>query len=172
MIASLKRHWVLVALLASAALLAGAHAFQAFGYRPCSLCLRQREVHWAIVGIAAAGLVLPRVWKSPFAPRAVCLLLGGAFLVSTAVAAYHAGVEWKFWPGPTTCTNVSGGALSADDIAKALGGSVKAVPCDEAAWRDPVLQVSMAGWNALVSLALAGLSFLAAATPIVRPGRD
>ncbi len=153
-------------------MLAGAHAFEAFGYRPCSLCMRQREVYWAAITIAAAGLVLPRVWNSPFLPRAVCALLGGAFLVSFAVATYHAGVEWKFWPGPTTCTNVSNSALTVEDITKALTGAVRAVPCDEAAWRDPVVQLSMAGWNALVSLALAALSFFAAATPIARTDND
>jgi disulfide bond formation protein DsbB len=153
-------------------MLAGAHLFQAFGYRPCSLCLRQREVYWAAIAIGAAGLALPYVWKSPFVPRAICALLGGAFLVSAAVATYHAGVEWKFWPGPTTCTNVSHSALSAEDIAAALSGVVRAVPCDEAAWRDPVVKLSMAGWNALVSLALTALSFLAAATPIARPESD
>ena len=172
MIGSLKRHWIIVALFASAAMLAGAHAFEALGYRPCSLCMRQREVYWAAIVIAAAGLILPLVWKSPFLPRAVCALLGGAFLVSLAVATYHAGVEWKFWPGPTTCTNVSNSVLSAEDIAAALNGAVHAVPCDEAAWRDPVVKLSMAGWNALVSLALAGLSFLAAAMPIVRTDND
>ncbi len=172
MIAFLKRHWVAAALLASAAMLAGAHTFQAFGYRPCSLCMRQREVYWAAITIAAVGLVLPRFWKSPFLPRAFCALLGGAFLVSLVVATYHAGVEWKFWPGPTTCTNVSNSALSADDIARALTGVVRVVPCDEAAWRDPVVKLSMAGWNALVSLALAAFSFLAAASPIARTDND
>ena len=173
MTASLTRHWIIAALLASAAMLAGAHAFETFGgYRPCSLCMRQREVYWAAITIAAAGLILPRLWKSPFRPRAACALLGGAFLVSVAVAAYHAGVEWKFWPGPTTCTNVDNSALSVEDITKALTGVTRAVPCDEAAWRDPVVKLSMAGWNALVSLALAGFSFLAAATPIARTDND
>ena len=172
MTATIKSHWALAALLASAAMLAGAHAFEAFGYRPCALCLRQREVYWAVIAVAAVGLVLPRVWKSPFLPRAICALLGGAFLVGAAVAIYHAGVEWKFWPGPTTCSSVHTGALTADEIAKALGSASKVTPCDEAAWRDPVVKLSMAGWNALVSLALAASSFLAAATPIVRPDND
>ena len=172
-ISTMKSHWVIAALIASAAMLTGAHAFEAFGYRPCALCLRQREVYWAVIAIAAIGLVAPRFWKSPFLPRAICALLGGAFLVGAAVAIYHAGVEWKFWPGPTTCSSVhTGGALTADDIAKALSSATKVTACDEAAWRDPVVKLSMAGWNALVSLALAGLSFVAAATPIARQDND
>ena len=169
---AIKRHWALHALLAAAAVLAAAHLFELYGYRPCALCLRQREVYWAAIAIALVGLAAPRLWKNPFLPRAICALLGGAFLVGAAVAIYHAGVEWKFWPGPTTCASVRTGALSAEDILKALNSVTRAVPCDEAAWRDPVVRLSMAGWNALVSLALAGVSFLAAATPIARPDVD
>lgn len=172
MTAAIKTHWAVAALLASAAMLAAAHGFEAFGYRPCALCLRQREVYWGAIAVAVVGLVLPRFWKSPFLPRAICALLGGAFLVGAAVAIYHAGVEWKFWPGPTTCSGAHAGALTAEDIAKALGSVTRVTPCDEAAWRDPVVKLSMAGWNALVSLGLAGLSFVAAATPIARPDND
>jgi disulfide bond formation protein DsbB len=169
----LRRHWPVAALLASAAMLATAHAFQAAGYRPCLLCLRQREVYWAAIAIAVAALVAPRLWKSPFLPRAGNALLGGAFLVGFGVAAYHAGVEWKWWPGPATCANLGGGAITADDIAAALGASVKVVPCDEVAWSDPVLNLSMAAWNALVSVGLSGFSFFAAAAPVERtPDRD
>lgn len=168
----LKRHWPLAALLASALVLAGAHAFEAFGYRPCALCLRQREVYWAAIGIAAAGLLAPRFWNNPFLLRAVCALLGGAFLVGAAVATYHAGVEWKFWPGPTTCASVRTGALSVEDITKALSHVSRVVPCDEAAWRDPVLSLSMAGWNAVISLGLTAMSFLFAASPVQRTSHE
>lgn len=171
--ALLKNNWPLAALLLSAAMLATAHVFQLNGYAPCSLCLRQREVYWAIIPVCIVALVLPRVWKSPSLPRAMNLLIGGAFLAGAGVAAYHAGVEWKFWPGPSTCGGLSGGGVSANDIAGALGGkAIHVVPCDEAAWRDPVLQISMAGWNALASLAFAGFSFFAAAAPIGRPTED
>ena len=171
-VTTLKRHWPLFALIASALVLAAAHAFEAAGYRPCSLCLRQREVYWAAMGISAAGLVAPRLWANPLLPRAVCALLGGAFLVGVAVATYHAGVEWRFWPGPTTCTNVSTGVLTVEDITSALTQRPKAVPCDQAAWRDPVLAVSMAGWNALISLGLTLMSFFAAATPVQRTSNE
>lgn len=167
--ALLKSHWPLAALLVSAAMLAVAHGFEAAGYAPCVLCLRQREVYWAIIAVAAVALVLPRLWKNPYLPRAMNLLIGGAFLAGAAVAIYHAGAEWKFWPGPSTCGSVTPGGVSAEDLAAALGGKpIHVVPCDEAAWRDPVLQISMAGWNALASLAFAGFSFFAAATPIQR----
>jgi len=170
--APLSKNWPLAALLLSGAMLAVAHGFEAAGYAPCSLCLRQREVYWAIVAVCAVALVLPRLWKSPSLPRAMNLLIGGAFLAGAGVAAYHAGVEWKFWPGPSSCGSV-GGPVSAKDLAAALGGRpIHVVPCDEAAWRDPVLAASMAGWNALASLAFAGFSFFAAAAPIARAQDD
>ena len=164
-----RKNWPVLALVASAAMLGGAHAFEAAGYSPCALCLRQREVYWGAMGVAVAGLILPRLWKSPYLPRAVCLLLGVAFLAGAGVAIYHAGVEWKFWPGPAGCSTIGG---PVGDLNAALSRRIIVVPCDQAAWRDPVTTLSMAGWNAIISLGLAGASFFAAATPIERPARD
>jgi disulfide bond formation protein DsbB len=87
-------------------------------------------------------------------------VLGLAFLAGAILASYHAGVEWKFWPGPAACTGVSG-APSAAAMNAFLNGAKTAPPaCDKAAWVFGGL--SMAGWNALASLALAALSVAAA----------
>ena len=154
--------WPWVALLASAALLAGAHAFEAAGYAPCSLCLRQREAHWAIVGISAATIVAGLLRPSLRGWRPAVWLIAVAFLVSAGVAAYHAGVEWKWWPGPSTCAAGPVGPLAVEDLSAVLSGekAVRPPACDEAAWT--MLGISMAGWNALISLALAALSVVAA----------
>jgi disulfide bond formation protein DsbB len=138
-----RKNWPVLALVASAAMLGGAHAFEAAGYSPCSLCLRQREVYWGAMGVAVGGFLLARFWKNPYLPRAVCLLLGVAFLTGAGVAIYHAGVEWKFWPGPAGCSSLTGSDLS--DLNAALSRRIVVVPCDEAAWRDPVTALSMAG---------------------------
>jgi disulfide bond formation protein DsbB len=154
-------HWRACALLVSAAMLAIAHAFQTFGgYQPCTLCLRQREVYWVAASVAFAAIVIVR---SPPGLRLRGLsdwLLGAIFLVGAGVAIYHAGAEWKFWPGPTTCS--SGGiGVSASAMASLVGGEhIRAARCDEAAW--VFAGLSMAGWNALASLGLAGLSAAAA----------
>jgi len=169
LIAVARKNWPVLALVASAAMLGGAHAFEAAGYAACSLCLRQREVYWGAIGIAVGGIVLLRLWNNPSLPRAIAALLGAAFLAGAGVAMYHAGVEWKFWPGPESCAAV--GDFSGD-LEAALNRRIVAVPCDEAAWRDPVTTLSMAGWNAIISLALAAFSFFAAALPVVRPARD
>ncbi len=154
--------WPWIALLASAALLAGAHAFEAAGYAPCTLCLRQREAHWAIVGIAGAKIALGFLQPAFRTSRPAVWLLAGAFLFSAGLAAFHAGVEWKWWPGPETCAAGSVGPVSLDGLSDVLSGEKKVRPpaCDEAAWT--LLGVSMAGWNALISLSLAVLSIAAA----------
>ena len=154
------RFWPAAAGLFAALMLATAHAFEAAGYEPCALCLRQREAYWGVLAIAAASSFI--WWRAPDGQlaRAVGALLGAAFLTGAIVAAYHAGVEWKFWPGPATCTAGAAG-LTSDDILGALGRGGPVVLCDEAAWRDPVLRLSMAGWNAVISTALAAISALA-----------
>ncbi|HYD43997.1 MAG TPA: disulfide bond formation protein B [Phenylobacterium sp.] len=152
--------WPLFAALASAAMLAAAHAFERFGgLPPCTLCLRQREVYWVALAVGLVGFALSR-W--PATRRWVAAALAAVFLVGVGVAVYHAGAEWKFWPGPAACAS-TGGSVSADDLMAALGGGVKPPACDEALW--VFLGLSMAGWNALISLALAALSLAAARRP-------
>lgn len=152
--------WPLFAALASAAMLAAAHAFENFGgLPPCTLCLRQREVYWVAL---AVGLIGFAAWRWPATRRWVALALTAIFLVGVGVAAYHAGAEWKFWPGPASCAS-TGGSVSADDLLAALGGGVKPPACDEALW--VFLGLSMAGWNALISLGLAAFSLAAARRP-------
>jgi disulfide bond formation protein DsbB len=154
--------WRLCALIASAAMLAIAHAFETFGHlAPCTLCLRQREVYWIAGGMALVFMVLVRLPGGPRLRQATCWLLALAFVTGMGVASYHAGAEWKFWPGPSTCA--SGGASHVDASALSnlmAGAKIKPPACDKAAW--VFLGLSMAGWNALISLGLTVLSVLAA----------
>lgn len=155
------RHWPLTALVTSAAMLAIAHAFETFGgYAPCMLCLRAREVYWVAGGVALVALILTRLTPAQRLKAVANLLLGLIFAVGVGVAVYHAGAEWKFWPGPAACA-VGGAGANAEAMAALLAGkSVKAPACDEAAW--VFLGLSMAGWNALISLKLTVLSLIAA----------
>jgi disulfide bond formation protein DsbB len=154
--------WRLVALLVSAGMLATVHAFQTFGgYAPCALCLRQREVYWVALGLALVFMILVRMPGGPRWRGATCWVLALVFLVGAGLAAFHAGVEWKWWPGPTTCASGGAGGVSLADMEAFLAGAkVRAPACDEAAWVFGGL--SMAGWNALISLGLAVGSGLAA----------
>jgi disulfide bond formation protein DsbB len=153
------RSYVILAAAASAAMLAAAHAFERWGgYSPCQLCLRQREVYWIALPAALVGFGL--LLRRPDLGRVVPVLLAAVFLTGFGVAAYHAGVEWKWWPAPATCGG--GGTAAAGDLQAMLRGEpVRYVLCDEAAW--VMSGLSMAGWNALASLGLAALGLFAAA---------
>ena len=154
--------WRLCALLAAATMLGIAHAFETFGgLAPCLLCLKQREVYWWAGGLALGFMVLVRLPGGPRWREATCWVLGLVFLVGMGIAIYHAGAEWKFWPGPAAC---SGGAksVSTADLQAFLHNTakLKKPSCEDAAWMFAGL--SMAGWNAVASLILAIGSGLAA----------
>jgi len=150
------RSWLALALITSAAMLAIAHGFESFGHlAPCTLCLYQRDVYWTALPIAAAALVVGRTPLARLAPL-LGWLLALTFLVGAGIAIWHAGAEWKFWPGPKACSS-TGAAANAAGLAALMNGAKIAAPhCDEAAWR--FLGLSMAGWNALISLKLAAWS--------------
>jgi disulfide bond formation protein DsbB len=137
----------------AAATLAGAWYFQlVLGLQPCPLCLEQRYAYYLAVPLAivialAAGLGAPR-----------SLLIGGLVLLALAalgnavLGTYHAGVEWKFWPGPSDCTGPVGNLGSAGTLLDRLD-TVKVVMCDEVQWT--FLGLSLAGYNVLISLLMA-----------------
>ena len=171
LIHAVLRHWLLIALATSAAMLAIAHGFETFGgLPPCTLCLRQREVYWVALVLAGSGVIISHVPRLERFTRLFGGLLGLVFLTGLGVAVYHAGAEWKWWPGPTTCAS-TGAPVSAAALAGLLrGAKVSAPHCDVAAWR--MLGLSMAGWNALISLKLAAWSLVFAATPTGSLGDD
>jgi disulfide bond formation protein DsbB len=142
--------------LIAAATLAGAWFFQlVLDIRPCPLCLEQRYAYYMAVPLAA----LVAFAASRGAPRAV-LLAGLVILVLAALAnawlgAYHAGVEWKFWQGPTDCTGPVGNLGSAGTLLERLD-TVKVIRCDEVQWR--FFGLSLAGYNVLISLLMAGIA--------------
>lgn len=135
----------------SLALLAGAFLFQFMGYAPCKMCLWQRWPHAAAIGI---GLLF-------FALRhRILLWLGAAAALTTSgIGLFHAGVEQGWWEGPNSCTSGSTEGLSVDELLESILAA-PLVRCDEIAWQ--LLGISMAGWNALLSLGLA-LAWLSAA---------
>ena len=146
---------------ASATLL-GAWVFQLAGYAPCELCLKQRIPYY--VGIPVALLTLLVASRpqqgSHRAARLGLAALALIFIASALFGAFHAGVEWGFWPGPADCTGTPEKAGSMGDFMKQLQ-SVKVVRCDAVAIR--VLGLSLAGWNAVISAAMAIVAALAAA---------
>ena len=157
----LAETWPRWAFLACVLMLGAAHAFQTFGHMaPCELCLKQRDVYWYAMAVAGAGSLLGFTRVRGPATRVANVVLTLFFLLSAGVAGYHAGVEWKFWPGPAACTGGAGGVTAADLTALLNGAKAKMPDCDKPAWI--YLGLSMAGWNTLVSLGLALMSAIAA----------
>lgn len=160
--------WLIAAAVASGLMLAIAHGFEIFGHLPpCELCLHQREGYWAALWIAVAGIAATRVRPSTASPLAT--LVGLVFLVEAGLAAYHVGVEWKWWPGPTSCTGRHTAVTAADMAHLLASAKIYMAPCDQAAWR--FLGLSMAGWNALAALGLAAGSFASVLMSRTRPLR-
>jgi len=143
----------------SLALLAGAFAFQHLGgLAPCVLCIWQRWPH-AIAAVLAiiAGLLTLAGRGGPAATG--LMMAAGVVLVSGAgIAGFHVGVEQHWWEGTAECGATGTAASVAELKARLLETPV--ARCDEVAWS--LLGISMAGWNLLLSVGLAGLSFLIA----------
>ncbi len=133
------------------------------GLVPCDLCLEQRVPYWVLIPASLLAGILAREANLGIAPLALIALCLVAATVNMGIAGYHTGVEYKWWLGPQGC---AGGGLMAGSLAELqqqLQG-VKIPRCDEIPWS--LFGISMAGYNFLVSAALAAL----AALPLVRYG--
>ncbi|PAL21314.1 disulfide bond formation protein B [Sphingopyxis sp. GW247-27LB] len=138
----------LLALLAPLLLYGGALVSQyGFGLHPCEMCYWQRWPHQAAMVLAAIALLLRR---NDTAMRALTLLAALAIAVSGAIGIFHAGVEYGFWEGLTTCSTGQNGPVTLDSIMAA-----PVIRCDVPQWT--LFGVSLAGFNAIFSLAAAGL---------------
>jgi disulfide bond formation protein DsbB len=142
----------LTAGMSLAALCAAWLAQYGFGLAPCHLCYLQRDAYWAAIVLSVLAIVLgPR---SPYRRWAVALI-GLAFLTGAGLALYHVGVEQKWWVGSEACIGGIAGLSGADLEAAIMNAPV--TRCDEAAFE--LFGISMAGYNGLLSLALAAFAF-------------
>jgi disulfide bond formation protein DsbB len=140
----------------AAATLAGAWFFQlVLDIRPCPLCLEQRYAYYLALPLAALIAFL----ASRSAPRQVLMagfvILLLATLANAWLGGYHAGVEWKFWQGPTDCSGPLVDFGKAGNLLEQLD-KVKVIRCDEVQWR--FLGLSLAGYNVLISLLMAAIA--------------
>lgn len=143
---------------AATATIAAALFFQyGLGLNPCKLCLAQRQPYYVAIPLGLALVMLPMHdrWR-----RAGLVAIAIIFLISAGLGAYHAGVEWGFWPGPSDCGGAAPAATGGvGDFLKQLE-TTRVVSCTEAAWR--FLGLSMAGWNGVISLGIAVYALVAA----------
>ena len=140
-----------VALLLPLALLGGALGSQYLGgLHPCEMCYWQRWPHGAAIVLAALAFTAP---ADSSRARALTLLAALAIAISGAIGVYHAGVEAKIFQGFTTCTALPKAATTAELLKQIT--QTPLVRCDEVQFR--FLGISMAGWNAILSLGGASL---------------
>ena len=136
----------LIALLLPAALLGGAMGSQYIGgLVPCEMCYWQRWPHGAAIVLALFAFTGAATSKRSIG---LTLLAAFAIAISGAIGVYHAGVEARIFEGFTTCTATGG--LSLEDLMK-----VPLIRCDQVQWS--LFGISMAGWNAILSLSGAAL---------------
>ncbi len=139
-------------LLGSGGMLLAALEFQYIeGLTPCPMCHVQRWPHMVVVALALLGLFALRGRRSGL----LLFPVAAALAVTAGVGVYHAGVEYAWWAGPGACAG--GGGFDAGNVtAGSLKDMIGAAPparCDAIPWS--LAGISMAGWNALISAAMA-----------------
>ncbi len=145
------RAFPIFVLAASAVVLGGALLSQYWGgLTPCELCLKER---WPWTAAIVISFVAAMTGSRRALPRVV-LLLALVFAAGTALAFYHVGVEQHWFAGPTACTATAGTPTTLEAL-KAQLLHHQPVRCDEPAW--VLFGISLAGWNFLASLAMAGI---------------
>lgn len=153
----LRPIWPALTFFASGAMLAAAH-FYFQGYlelTPCALCLQQRDWHWGVLGVSLLALIVTRFRPSWL--RWAIIIIGLVLLGSAVMGAYHVAVEQKWVVAQCDV----GGAIDPSQLSlENLGDNLRPPRCDEIAWS--WLGISMAGYNAIISLLLALASFAVA----------
>lgn len=139
----------LIALAVPALLLGGALGSQYIGgLFPCEMCYWQRWPHLAAILLALGAMALRR--QAGFS-HGLTLLAAIAIAVSGGIGVFHAGVEYRWWEGFTTCTASIGGANVQDMLDNIMAAPV--IRCDVPQWT--LLGISLAGYNAILSLGTA-----------------
>ncbi len=146
---------VVVAAVGAAALL-GAWFFQyVIGLSPCPLCMEQRIAYYFVVPLAAMVALGISVGATPKVIQLAMFAIAIGMLWNAGLGVYHSGIEWRWWPGPQECTGTPSFG-NVNDLQERLKNMVL-VRCDEAQWR--FLGLSLAGYNALISLGLSAVAF-------------
>lgn len=149
--------WTALAIcLIALATIAGAWFFQlVLGIQPCPMCLEQRYAYYLTIPLAAVLAIAAGRGASRSLLVAGFAVLFCVTVFNSAFGAYHAGVEWGFWPGPTECTGMAVDFGEPGNLLENLK-TAKVVRCDEVQWS--FLGLSLAGYNALISALMAALA--------------
>ncbi len=149
------RNFIFIAPIVSAAALLSAYTAEyGFGLKPCHLCLYQRIPYAVIIAVSLLGVIWIKLsgknlFKKNFLTFTAAVF-ATIFFAESILAVYHAGVEWNWFEGPD-CASL-GNASSIEEMRKIIS-EAPLVSCRDAAF--VFMGLSMAGWNALFSGALA-----------------
>lgn len=152
---------LLLGLSASAIILLALASQYIGGLVPCALCLQQRLPYYV-----GAPLALFAYWwagHNRLSGRGLLAPLAVIFGLGSALAGYHAGVEYGWWAGPQSCGGTNATLGSTTDLLNALQTS-KLVRCEDAAFT--LFGVSMAGYNFIASVGLTGLALWGLSRPV------
>ena len=150
-------NWPIFAFLLSLSLWLGALGFEHIGgMQPCQMCYWQRHAHKLVLVFSGLALFVRFYGKTDKYNKFFVLLISLAFLLSFGLAFWHSGVEYKWWEGPKTCSG-GGGVVSGSAILEALNSKPKMPSCGDVPWS--LFGISMAGYNALISLGASLISF-------------
>ena len=129
------------------------HYLEYIGFTPCQLCFYQRWPWYLIILLSFISIFYNnRIY--PYNKFIIFVL----FIGSAAYAAWHAGIEWAFWQGPSTCATGTDKIESHDDLLENIQSIQSFVPCNEASFR--FLGLSLAGYNFISSLIMSIYTFL------------
>lgn len=151
----------LIALISFIALSAALISEAFFGLEPCNLCIYQRYPFAFGLVIGLIGIALR---ERHSVVRAFLGISSLNFLVNSGIAAYHTGVEQKWWDSALEGCKVP---LFFDDTSdQSILENLMSAPaasCSDIQWTDPILGLSMANYNIALCLGLfafCGLSAL------------
>lgn len=134
-----------IALAVPLLLLGGAYAFQYLGgLHPCEMCWWQRYPHMAAMALA---LIAYGVRGKPCVSALFAGLAGLAIGISGLIGLFHAGVEYGWWEGLTSCSTTLASGGAGDILEQIMAAPI--TRCDVAPWS--LLGISMAGYNGLLS---------------------
>lgn len=155
--------WIILSLAVTAIGIALFYEY-ALNYQPCVMCYEERLPYYLLIIIATLGLTFDK-----YIGKAMIIGLGLLMFLGALYGAYHAGIEWGFWPGPVSCTGADLN-ISAEMDLLSMVQDVKIVPCDVANWR--LFGISFAGYNTLVSLLISDICALAIVSNRLKQARE
>ena len=152
-------HALPLVFLGSVLTLGSAYVFQMLGYAPCDLCYYQRYPYMAVIAIAALSLAAERMGRtSAETLNGILLLCVLLLFADSAIAGFHAGVEYKWWEGPSACsTTITLSGTIEERLAQLAAAPI--IRCDVPAWT--LGGISMAGYNFFVAGGMAIFGLLA-----------